>query len=94
MTITIENPEVEARIHAYATSRGLPIDKAIIAAIMNAEEAPDPPLNAEELERALRGKAQLEAGESLSMDEFLTQGATEIKRLFAEKEKREQEKAA
>ncbi len=89
MTITIENPEVEARIHAYATSRGLPIDKAIIAAIMNDEDTIAPPLSPEELVSARRGMAQADAGELLTPEEFLETGIAELERFFAEKQTRE-----
>lgn len=89
MPLVIDNPIAEERLQAFAAARGLRPDEAIIAAILSAENAQDPPLTLEELESARRGLAQADAGELLTPEEFLEQGIAELERLFAEKEARE-----
>jgi hypothetical protein len=85
MSLVIEDPTTEARIHAFATARGLTPDQAILQAI-NAIELQDDSLSDEELARARRGIAQLDAGESLSQEDSQKWCQDELMRRFAEKE--------
>ena len=63
MSIVIDNPTAEARLYAFATSRGLTPDEAIIEAIEAAEEEEDDyTLTPEDIESLKRGAADSDAG--------------------------------
>ena len=67
MSLVIEDPKAEARIHAFATSRGLPPVEAILEAIDALEEEEDDfPLTPEVIAALKRGAADIEAGRTSS----------------------------
>ena len=71
MTITIENPVAVEQINAFATSRGLTVDEAIIEAIDVATERLDESLNEgqKRIRQALRELAKLPFPSGVVLDD-------------------------
>jgi hypothetical protein len=75
MTITIENPTAEARLHAYASARGLSVDEAIIVAIEEIEALSEwgDEQEAEEVRAAVAHALAEDPKDSVPLEDYIVQ---------------------
>ncbi len=67
MPLVIDNPAAEARIHAFATSRGLAPDEAIIEALSDFDD------EAEETRAAVEEALAEDPAESVLLEDYIQQ---------------------
>jgi hypothetical protein len=79
MPLVIDNPTAEAQLHAFATSRGLRPDEAIIEAL---SEFDDDETEADEVRAAIESALDEDPADSVLLEDYIEQ----VKRERAERD--------